>query len=102
LGDGQALIGGFSSDGFVKSHNHKWNNYLNYKTMDGGGYWVIVGYNTFDINGNVINQNSDNNVNGTGGDSGNIPAYTEKSGVDKNYAYGLGVGENLQIWKRTA
>lgn len=99
LHDGETIIGGASSHGEVKLHNHQWLRAVGLKNINGGGGARIqYGIKTYDKWNNEI---SYENNSGTGGTSDERwESWTGKTGGDYNRAYGVGVGYGLFVWKR--
>lgn len=96
LADGQALIGGYSSAGELIRHNHRvlWR----YGKISKGqtSNDVINGLTFFDSTGNELTIGRESDI--------DVPAYTgfAGNGPDYNKAYGLGIGSNIHVWRRTA
>ncbi|BDV02410.1 MAG: hypothetical protein HPAVJP_2990 [Candidatus Hepatoplasma vulgare] len=102
LEDGQAIIGGSSSNGSIISHNHQWSAGV---TSFTAGLVIGIGnsinrFNTYDQTGNaksigskVLLDNNDSTQTG----------WTSLTGAEsKNKAYGLGIGTGMRIFRRTA
>lgn len=100
LKDGQSIIGGNSSNGNVASHNHQWASViaLGDRTDGIGGIGGITTYNSDGSKKTIADITPE--PQGT--------AYTANTGMISldtgpiNLAYGLGLGTNLIVWKRTS